>query len=342
MRIFIAIVVGAFFAGASIGQTDRTLLGRFDKAYADGEFVRAAAVATTLAERHESSSVWAYNAACAHARADDLDQARGWILRSAGRGFQGVRSMETDQDLDPIRASTEFAQALALVRAAARARLEEFQQAAIAHDHPHWVPDDASQQNLVPLVIALHGTGGRGEEMLKVWKDTCAEAGVAIIAPDGLRPSGGGYAWTYRDESEWLIRDLVERVAADLPVDTSRVVLTGFSQGANISMPAGIDHAELFVGVIPICGHYEGQIVDLQAVRAGDVDPPRYGFIIGAQDRWASTFRTAHQEFEDAGIEARLEVVSGMSHEMPRGRSGTKRLARMLAWCLGTSDPDEG
>ncbi len=259
----VVVVVLAVLAGGASAQTDRALVARFERAYADGAYERAAAVATTIAERHDHSSVWAYNAACAHARAGSLDDAKGWITACAQRGFQGVRSFETDEDLDPIRGTPEFEAALAMVRAAARARLEEFQEAARGHEHPSWVPEGASADNPVPLLIAMHGTGGRGEEMLGVWKDACERLGVAIIAPDGLRPSGAGYAWTYRDESEWMIKDLIERVAAGMPVDTSRVVLTGFSQGANISMPAGIDHARLFVGVIPVCGHYEAQIVDL-------------------------------------------------------------------------------
>ncbi len=334
----LVIVVLSVLAGSASAQTDRALVARFDRAYDDGRFEQAAEVATKLAERHESSSVWAFNAACAHARSGNLDEARAWVTACAERGFQGVRSFETDQDLDPIRDTPEFEAALALVRAAARARLEEFQDAALAHEHPAWVPEHASAEALVPLVIAMHGTGGRGDEMLRVWKDACAEVGAAIIAPDGLRPSGNGYAWTYRDESEWMIQDLIDRVAADLPVDTSRVVLTGFSQGANVSMPAGIDHAERFVGVIPICGHYEEQIVDLESVRRGEIDAPRYGFIIGARDPWAGTFRKAERAFEGAGVEVRLEVVPAMGHEMPRGRGGTKRLARMLAWCLGEEE----
>ncbi|MEQ8771008.1 MAG: hypothetical protein RIB60_10930 [Phycisphaerales bacterium] len=338
----IAVLVLSVFAGSARAQSDGALVARFDRAYADGAYERAATVATTLAERHESSSVWAFNAACAHARAGNLDDARRWVTACAERGFQGVRSFETDQDLDPIRGSQEFAEAFALVQAAARARLEEFQQAARVHAHPSWVPEHASTDSPVPLVIALHGTGGRGDEMLRVWKEACAEVGAAIIAPDGLRPSGEGYAWTYRDESEWLVRDLIERVAAGMPVDTTRVVLTGFSQGANVAMPTGIDHAGLFVGVIPVGGHYEGQIVDLEPVRSGAIVPPRYGFIIGSRDRWAGTFRAAEREFEEAGVEVKLEVVPGMGHEMPRGRGGTARLARMLAWCLGEGDEGPG
>ncbi|MEZ6317442.1 MAG: alpha/beta hydrolase [Phycisphaerales bacterium] len=336
MRI-IAFIVGVCVAwGSAFGQSDGVLVERFDKAYAAADFAAAVRAAEAIAERHPESGAWAFNAACANARVGELDKAKAWITAAADRGFDGVRSFETDEDLDPIRDSAEFAAAFAKVRAAADARLEGFKALAAGREPMVWVPAGADADHKVPAVIALHGTGGDARGMMDVWREACERAGCALIAIDAVRPGPGGrgYAWTYRDESAWLILKTLDEAVAAYPIDAGRVVLAGFSQGANVAMPFGVGHADRFRAVVACAGHYEAQIVDLEEAEGGERETPRYYFLIGARDEWAGTFRKALAEFRAAGVEAELEVVPGMGHAMPTGEAGAKRLERALRWCL--------
>lgn len=340
-RLIVLLVLLFMPARAALGQTDAQLVDRFDRAYAAADFGAAAEAAEAICERHPESALWAFNAACANARVGRLDEAKAWLTAAGERGFQGVRSVETDEDLAPIRGTPEYDAALVKIRVAAEARLEAFKKLAEKSEPLVWVPAGASAEHPVPVVIALHGTGGDARDMMRAWRGACERAGCALVAMDAVRPGPGGrgYSWTYRDEAEWLILRTLDNALAELPVDAERVILAGFSQGANVAMPFGIEHAGRFRAVVPCAGHYEPQIVDLEGVagrRAGEADAktPRYFFLIGARDEWAGTFRRASVEFRAAGVETELEVIPGMGHAMPRGEAGEKRLERALRWCL--------
>lgn len=323
-------------ARAAPGQSDAQLVDRFDRAYAAADYAAAVEAAEAICERHPESAVWAFNAACANARVGRVDEAKAWLTAAGERGFQGVRSVETDEDLASIRGTPEYEAALAKIRVAAEARLEEFKALAAKSEPLVWVPAGASAEAPVPLVIALHGTGGDARDMMRAWRGACERAGCALIAMDAVRPGPGGrgYSWTYRDEAEWLILRTLDDAIAELPVDAERVVLAGFSQGANVAMPFGLEHAGRFCAVAACAGHYEAQIVDLEGVDPEAGGAPRYYFLIGARDEWAGTFRRASVEFSAAGVETELEVVPDMGHAMPRGTAGEKRLERVLRWCL--------
>lgn len=51
----------------------------------------------------------AYNVACAHAQAGRLDEAMSWLERAAAAGYDDVKTLATDPNLEPLRDQPEFA-----------------------------------------------------------------------------------------------------------------------------------------------------------------------------------------------------------------------------------------
>lgn len=243
--------------------------------------------------------------------------------RAAELGFSGIASFEQHADLDPLRERGDFAAILERVRANAEARMAEFRAAAREHEPATHVPDGAAGSG-APLVLALHGTGGTGEEMLERLRAVCDDLGAVCVAPDALRPVGDGFSWTYRDEAEWFVGFLVERAVEEHGIDRERVVLVGFSQGANIALTMAQTHAETFRAVVPICGHFEAGITSSEGM------PSRAYLLTGSRDPWKATYREARDAFEERGGEVRLRVLSGLGHEMPSRRE----LERALRWAL--------
>ena len=274
----------------------------FEHAMERGRHTDAAEIAVAEAARTEDA-VWAYNAACALARAGMQEESAAWALRAAERGFGGVRSFETDPDLDTIRGHADFVKALEIVRARAAERFEAFRAAAEAHEPAVVLPPRFDPKAPTPLLIALHGTGGRGQQMAEAWRAAAEAVGAIVVAPDALRPVGDGFSWTFRDEAEWLVLRTVERARERWTIGP--VILAGHSQGANIAFLLGQTHPDVFDAVVPVNGHYEADAAALPT----EGDRPAWYLLIGARDPQVRTFAEADRVFRGAGMSVRRRVL---------------------------------
>ena len=95
------------------------------------------------------------------------------------------------------------------------------------------LPEGYTSTTEYPLLIALHGGGGRGETIRNGTDlDAVADShGVIMVYPDGAP----GWVWddSFSDTVDDIkfIEQLIERVDAFVSVDRDRVYVTGFSAG---------------------------------------------------------------------------------------------------------------
>ena len=118
-----------------------------------------------------------------------------------------------------------------------------------------------------PLLILLHGYGSDERDLMGLvpFLDPNLLM-VSVRAPHGL--DSGGYAWfpitmgegglVLHFEHAWTscaqVYGLVETLKAEYPVDSKRVFLLGFSQGASIAVAVGLKYPKLCTGVAAISG----------------------------------------------------------------------------------------
>ncbi|MCW3161035.1 carboxylesterase family protein [Chryseobacterium oryctis] len=102
----------------------------------------------------------------------------------------------------------------------------------------------------VPLIVFLHGSGERGNdlEMVKAhspftYKNLIKEP-VAILAPQCP-------ANTWWDTV--TIFNLIKEIQEKYNIDTSRIYLTGLSMGGWGTWKLAMEHPELFAAVAPVC-----------------------------------------------------------------------------------------
>lgn len=322
----IALGVVLMARGVALGESDQQLVARFDRAEAAGRYDEALESALAIVKRHPDATFWAFNAARMHARLGQGDEAIAMLRISADGGFTGIASLEVHTDLDSVRTRPEFAALLAKVRANAQKRFDEFKAEALKHKHPEYVPRSLPKDRKPGAIIALHGSGGTGAQMVNACKRTCNELGLICIAPDAVRPQGNGYSWTYRDESAWLVEQMVKKAIEEHGADPDRIYLVGFSQGANIALVMTRTHAKDFAGVVPVCGHYESG----NATADARATPPAATFLVtGSRDDWNETYEVARKEFETDGGKAEVRIVPGMGHAMVN----SAELTRALEWC---------
>lgn len=108
-----------------------------------------------------------------------------------------------------------------------------------------------------PLFILLHGAGGTGESFHRLLHvdELTDSAGFITVYPDGLEGTWSvgcdecTHAEALKADDVTFLQTLARHLAANLPVDTTRVYVAGYSQGGSLahlygcraaSSPAGI------------------------------------------------------------------------------------------------------
>lgn len=135
------------------------------------------------------------------------------------------------------------------------------------------LPPAARDGKRVPLLILLHGGGGGAAQALTDYPllPIADREGFALVAPNGTGPFSGemlrtwkvgfgyGYAQRNRVDDNGFIRALVTHLRQTLPIDPSRVYLTGLSNGAILCHFAGAANADLIAGIAPVVGTAGGR-----------------------------------------------------------------------------------
>ena len=193
-----------------------------------------------------------------------------------------------------------------------------------------------------PLVLFLHGAGERGTDNDKQLVHGCGEFAkpnnrqkypcfvVAPQCPDGKR-------WV---EVDWNLPshtmpekpsvslkaalELVEKLAAELPVDKSRIYITGISMGGFGTWDAIQRRPELFAAAIPVCGG--GDVAQAPKLK----DMPIWAFH-GDKDSVVMPRRTKDmvEAIAKAGGSATLSLYPGVDHN---SWTATYSNPQVLAW----------
>ncbi len=124
-----------------------------------------------------------------------------------------------------------------------------------------YVPDSAQKGKPLPLIVILHGMGGRGDMTLQRWRKRLNDEFI-ILCPS--YPIGAW--WTL--SAEELVLQLIRETKMRIAVDPNRIFLAGLSNGALGAYMIGTFYPDYFAGVIPIAGaisepHYLHFLINL-------------------------------------------------------------------------------
>lgn len=90
-------------------------------------------------------------------------------------------------------------------------------------------PADWPESDPLPLIIALHGTDTTAADFLAFWSNLNFAVPVALVAPQAMGPG-----WHSGDVA--FLKDVVDDVLQSLPIDRSRILLTGHSAGGAMAL----------------------------------------------------------------------------------------------------------
>lgn len=108
-----------------------------------------------------------------------------------------------------------------------------------------YVPESAAGKRS-PLAVMLHGAGGDAEQGLALLHEYAEDAQLVVLAPESRRAS-----WDLISDSQYgpdvtLIDEALQTVFAQHLIDSGRIALGGFSDGASYALSLGIGNGSLF------------------------------------------------------------------------------------------------
>ncbi|HOW73992.1 MAG TPA: PHB depolymerase family esterase [Phycisphaerae bacterium] len=120
-----------------------------------------------------------------------------------------------------------------------------------------YVPDGYDPLHPAPLLLALHGAGGRGEELAGI-ASMVDEKGFLYAHPDGGCPSGSGLRWCYPEirppDDPAYLRALIEAIAAQYSVNPNRVFIYGISSGGMMAYSMACRYADVITAIAVFTG----------------------------------------------------------------------------------------
>lgn len=97
----------------------------------------------------------------------------------------------------------------------------------------------------LPLLVFLHGATQSAEDMFEYLDSAPDEMGVAILAPNARDTTWDAITGSFGPDIDFINRAL-ERVFDSVVIDTARVAIGGFSDGATYAISLGLINGDLF------------------------------------------------------------------------------------------------
>lgn len=140
-----------------------------------------------------------------------------------------------------------------------------------------YVPENYDPSRRWPLIVAMHGGHGRGDDYLLTWIRSAKSRGYIVLSPKSL-----GDTWSLQQPGVDIrsILTMIEELLDEYTIDTERLFATGLSDGGTFSFALGLSCPKLFAGIAPIAA--AGTFLALLDLQSSNTLP--VFMVHGAQD----------------------------------------------------------
>ena len=207
----------------------------------------------------------------------------------------------------------------------------------ITHDHNEpgsrggfslYVPEYYTHDRAWPLVMALHGGSGNGRGFLWSWLREVRSFGAILVAPTATG-NGSKTTWALMGEDTDTpnLARILESVRSHWNVDSSRMLLTGMSDGGTFCYVTGLNNASPFTHLAPVSATFHpmmAEMADADRLRGLPVH------IVHGRLDWmfpVQVARQTQQALAAAGAKVTYREIEDLSHTYPREMN-----AEILAW----------
>lgn len=197
--------------------------------------------------------------------------------------------------------------AFAVPASAEKVTRETFQSGGKSRTYSLFVPDSVKADVDAPLLILLHGSGGR--DLVEFWRDTAKKEGVILVGPHSTDKT----MWELRNDGPYFIADLVDAVRSTRKIDLRRLYLFGHSAGAIQGLMLGLLESEYFAAVAVHAGALPQTSFDL--IDMADRKIP-LGIWVGTNDNLfpMSAVEATKNAMDAKGLSVHLRPIQNHTH----------------------------
>jgi len=176
----------------------------------------------------------------------------------------------------------------------------------------------------MPLIVALHGGSGHGADFLWSWLVAARSFGAIVLSPTS---SSDTWSINEPEVDHRHLLGLVERTCDTYEIDTSKLLLTGMSDGGTFTLLSGLQEDSFATHLAPMAGSFHPML--LEVAEPGRIRNLPVYLVHGALD-WmfpVDTARLASSALQGAGVNLTYVELEDLSHTFP-----TEQTEQVISW----------
>jgi len=168
-----------------------------------------------------------------------------------------------------------------------------------------------------PLLITLHGQGSTAAADLAHWEKACQLGWLVAAMQSSQLAWPGAYDWNDRERAQEELIGQFENLCAQVPVDRSRVIIGGFSQGAALAIRLALNGSIPARGFLSVAPGLIDQQLLMEWIDTAREHSVRGYLIAGGRDRRYEFFKQTCEILLEHDIPCRMEDHPELGHEFP-------------------------
>ena len=281
--------------------------------YHKGDYASALAVTERLASEFSGQAQeTTYWRICLLSRLNKIEAALDTFDKALEGGlWWSETTLRRDPDLEPLQGLPEFESLVGLS--------ERSHVSAQATTRPEMLVREPTADNMgpYPLVMVLHGQGGSAEGNLRFWQPACSLGWLVASLQSAQMAWPGAYAWEDQDKAQEQVLGQFESLCGKYPVDRSRVIFGGISQGAALAIRLTLNGSAPVRGFLAVVPGQIQQELLTKWIATRRNQPVRGYIVAGGKDPRYTFFKQVCETLAQYGIACKLEDHPEMGHEFP-------------------------
>jgi predicted esterase len=295
--------------------------------YSDRKYREALAVAfqakEKFPERRAKTSYWI---GCLQSRLGESEEALQTLETASKDGiWWAEQALMMEPDLEPLQSRPEFKAIIA--------ESQRLKQRALSTAKPGVMvltPRNFSPEERHSPIIALTPRVGHPGEFAEHW-NSARNQGFLLAVPHSSQPiSSEEYCWDDPERSEHDVAWAYKQVRDKYNIDSAKVIVGGFSQGAALAMYLSLNRTFPCRGFIAIAAsdwvapevkpasqrdHPSKAFASF--IRARDVRGLKGVVIMGEKDAFLPKIEVLLKGMIERGLNCKIDVVQNLGHEFP-------------------------
>lgn len=285
--------------------------------------LKAATQLTYWAVQRKPESYGYFQLATFFAFAGETNNAIHWLQKAAF--FEGVDAQSVEQNVNfkSVANDARWPQLRTFFNAAQSAW-----QSSRHHTESLVVPNGYRVGTPIPVLLMLHGQGGTPERMLSngamkgfETQTIANKHKVAVLSISGTLPIAHySFGWTNDLDRDYNhIMSALDHVKDRLTADSSKLLVAGFSRGAQVGIEIAVRHPDQFLGAFVACPG-TGAGCRLQDIYPRPNLKNKRFYVLRGNDEGSASLAVATQDVQyvrAAGAKVILQNIPGMAHRLP-------------------------